>query len=547
MVVTFLLLLSILQPAQAQETLGLSDGAETDRGTLELPAVTLLGEYVVYLPVPRPKSPGLPAAMGMRTDRFSASRPAPPPVIAAPEPADLRWPSVLAATAALSGVLSPADENPQSTDGSQVRTTSAPPVWQARVDYLPRALVQSSLLLSRYSGSWERFSDLALGLADGWLESDPGCPTYLSYALKAVRRTEALLLELEGGAGAFYPPSTSPRFTLMLGAELGNQGPRIHWRERTRLYGSSDAYVEGQIGLAEQGIELAVFAGQLGVAMKASGIVRVRLPSAVTETNGLAGMELAFLPSSLPLRLWAGAAAVYYDSRLDIFPTAALELYPADWLTVTAGAAPFIRPPSKPDFYAVQADSDFPQLAVEGGYSIISRLALDISVRLQASVSFEWINGRIYRFRDRALVFEQANQGTLSGQLAWNILETAPGRPGMRVYTTGQAGFPFPLPVRAWQALLFHSVGGEWVLDFHKPPAEIIIEALWGEFADDGSLPFLFENWSIFSGLMTGIEANVDISNRHSLRAGVEIFIPIEKTEREDYTFQFLLGYGIRG
>ena len=72
--------------------------------------------------------------------------------------------------------------------------------------------------------------------------------------------------------------------------------------------------------------------------MKASGVVRDRLPSADNEMNGLARMELAFLPSSLPLRLWAGAAAVYYDSGLDIYPTADLELYPTNWLTVRAGA-----------------------------------------------------------------------------------------------------------------------------------------------------------------------------------------------------------------
>jgi hypothetical protein len=547
MVVMLLLLLSILQPAQAQEISGSNSSAKSDRGTLELPAVTLLGEYVVYLPVPRPKSPGLPAVTGMRTGRLSTSRPAPPPPITAPEPSELRWPSVHASIVRRSGVPSRADEGLQSADDLRVQTASAPPAWQARVDYLPRALVQSSLLGSRYSGSWERFTDLALGLADGWLESEPGSPTYLSCALTALRRTEALLLKLEGGAGVFYPPSTSPRFTLMLGAELGNQGPRIHWREKTRLYGNNDSNVEGQIGLAEQEIDFAVFSGQLGAAMKASGVVRDRLPSADNEMNGLAGMELAFLPSSLPLRLRAGAAAVYYDSGLDIYPTAHLELYPTNWLAVTAGAAPFIRPPSKPDLYAVQADSDLPQLAVEGGYAVTSRLALDMSARLQASVSFEWINGRIYRFRDQAFFFEQANQGTLSGQLAWNILETVPGRPGMRIYTTGKAGFPFPPPAAVWQALLFYSVGAQWVLDFHKPSTEIIIEALWGEFADDGSSPFLFENWSIFSGLMTGIEANVDISNRHSLRAGVEIFIPIEKSGQESYTLQFLLGYGIRG
>jgi len=80
-----------------------------------------------------------------------------------------------------------------------------------------------------------------------------------------------------------------------------------------------------------------------------------------------------------------------------------------------------------------------------------------------------------------------------------------------------------------------------WTTDFHKLPVEFIIKGLIGDFADDGSLPFLFTDWEIVSELMTSVEANWKIGKRGTVYTGLEMFF------LENIRYRILVGYGIRG
>jgi hypothetical protein len=175
---------------------------------------------------------------------------------------------------------------------------------------------------------------------------------------------------------------------------------------------------------------------------------------------------------------------------------------------------------------------------VEGGYSLLTELRLDPSASFGASLSFEWQKGRSYYFDAPELLFGDVSLGSITGDLIWQI---RPGRPGIRVHLTGQVGFPFPLTNRSWQNPLSRHAGVVWTTDFYKLPVEFIIKGLFGDFADDGSLPFLFTDWEIVSGLMTGVEGNWKIGKRSTVYTGLEMFL------QENFRYRILIGYGIRG
>lgn len=518
------LLLHTVSPVAAQE----SDGG----GTLQLPDVTLFGEYTVYLATPEPKAFGVPAATGMSDRRFGYPRSTATLTPADPEPPGIYWLTIPPSAAAPPGVLPDPDtravaDQPPSYAG-----------WQARVDYIPGTSAQSTLIAARSSGVWDLFGNLSFGLADGWLTRELNSPTHLLFAMEARRRIQALQIDTAVRGGTFYPPGSYPLYSIALSAELDGQGSWFHWREGTRLYGSSQAGGGTQRGSVEQDILLSLVGSRYDLTLQASGILAGERASLAAEEHGRLSLELGWLHPRSFLRLWAGTAVLYYDTSLEFYPSGGLQLYPTKSFCLVVRGAPFLRMPEKPDFYAALADSGLPQIEAEGGYSLLTELRLDPSASFGAYLSFEWQKGRSYYFDAPELLFRDINLGTITGDLIWQI---RPGRPGIRVHLTGQVGLPFPLTNRSWQNPLSSYAGIVWTTDFYKLPVEFIIKELIGDFADDGSLPFLFTDWEIVSGLMTVVEGNWKIGKRSTVYTGLEMFL------RENFRYRILIGYGIRG
>jgi hypothetical protein len=518
------LLFQIVVPVAAQE----SDGGRT----LQLPDVTLLGEYTVYLRTPEPRLLDLPAATGMSDRRFGYPRYTATLILADPEPPGVYWLTIPPSAAAPPGVMPDPDTE---ADPGQPPSYAG---WQARFDYIPGTSAHSALIAARSSSVWDLSAHLSFGLADGWLSRELNSPTHLLFGMEARRRTQTLQIDTAVRGGTFYSPESSPLYGLSLSAELTGQEGLFHWREGTRLYGNSQAGGGIQRGGIEQNLLLSLVGSRYDLSLQASGILADELTSPAAEEHGTLSLELGWMHPRSLLHLWAGAAALYYDTSLEFYPSAGFQLFPTKSFSLVVRGAPFLRMPVKPDFYAVLADSGLPQIEVEGGYSLLTELRLDPSASFGASVSFEWQNGRFYYFDAPELLFGEVSLGTITGDLIWQI---RPGRPGIRIHLTGQAGLPFPLTNRSWQNPLSSYVGVVWTTDFHKLPVEFIIKGLIGDFADDGSLPFLFTDWEIVSELMTSVEANWKIGKRGTVYTGLEMFV------LENIRYRILVGYGIRG
>ncbi|MEE8592029.1 MAG: hypothetical protein V3T35_12000 [Spirochaetia bacterium] len=524
------LLFHLVTPLAAQES-------ERD-GTLQLPDVTLLGEYTVYLRTPEPKLLGVPAAMGMSDRRFGYPRSIVTLTLSDPPAPGIYWLTIPPSAAAPPGVLPEPDTEAEPDTGAEPDQPPSYAVWQARVDYIPGTSAQSALIAARSSNVWDLSAHLSFGLADGWLTRELNSPTHLLFAVEARRRTQALQIDTAVRGGAFYPPESPPLYSIALNAELYGQEGRFRWREGTRLYGNSQAGGGTRRGGVEQDLQLSLVGSRYDLSLQASGILAGELPSLAAEEHGTFSLELGWLHPRSFVRLWAGTAALYYDASLRIYPSGGLQLYPTKSFSLVVRGAPFLHMPVKPDFYTALADSGLPQIEVEGGYSLVTELRLDPSASFGASLSFEWQKGRSYYFDAPEMVFGDNSRGTIIGDLIWQI---RPGRPGIRVHLTGQVGLPFPLTNRSWQDPLSRYAGVAWTTDFHKLPVEFIIRGLIGDFADDGSLPFLFTDWEIISGLMTSVEGNWKIGKRSTVHTGVEMFL------QENFRYRILIGYGIRG
>ncbi len=531
--------LSVPLPAQDNAV------TQSDAQTLQLPDVTLLGEYTVYLSAPAPKLPAAPAARGLSDERFAYPIGAAPPIWVAPEPATL---ILSGGTAARRYELTSSGRN-KAVDLSSADLPSAQ-AWRVRTDYIVQESVQSRFSLTRSRGLWDFSSELALGLADGWSNRNPESPTDLLFSVQATRRTECLMLDLLGSGGAFYLPSFSPLYDLQLTAELEGRGEFIRWLTRTSLYGNSETDSETEEGerrgLAAQDIELAFCGSRFCISIKGTAIMRGELPSSSLEEHGLLSAELCWMSPRRMLRFWAGAAGLVYDGSLEIVPSGGFELSATQWFTLLFQATAFLRPPPHPDFYAAQAGEGLYQMGVEGGYNLSTKALFDWTDRFGASVSFDWQKGRFYRLREEGIEFEQANEAVAAAELVWHVCKRASGRPDLRIQALSQLGLRWPLTGNIGERIEFRTVGGELVLGFQKIPVEFIIEALWGDFADDGSWPFLFSDWEIISGLTTGILSEWGIGRRHTLRTGVEFFSPIGSGDPVDYSYRFLIGYDIR-
>jgi hypothetical protein len=538
----FAVLLSLAAPAAAQST-------------LQLPDVTLFGEYTLYLAAPAPLSPEIPAATGMSDSRLSYPRSMFKVNLAEPRPPLFYWQRIPRSVLAPPGLLPDWDGNgaPQYTGEGQPAASGS---WQARVDYIPGETVISELTATRSSGVWDLSAMLDFNLADGWVTSPPDFPTDLTFWVQSRRRAQALNVDAALGGGAFYDAGSaadgSAVYSLGLVAGLYGEAGALQWREETQLSGisgigggSPPVDPDKQRGAVQQELELSLIGSRWDLSLRSGGVLAAGLPSADAEEHARTSLELGWHHPSSILRLWAGGAALYYDESLTFFPSGGLEFYPTDFFSLSLHAAPFVRLPPQRSLQilcavqAVSANSAIAHLQSEGGYSLYSELRFDPGAIFAAALSFEWINGQIYLLdaSDREMSFTDTNQGVIQGDLIWQLRA---GEPGIRLNLTGEVAAAFPLPAAPWQELLYSRAGVVWTTDFHKLPVEFIIKALIGDFADDGSRAFLFTDWEIISSLVTSIEGNWKIGKNGAVHTGFEAFLT------PNFSFRFLIGYGIR-
>jgi hypothetical protein len=533
-------LLSLAAPAAAQST-------------LQLPDVTLLGEYTLYLAAPPPPAQGIPSAAGTGESRLSYPRSLFKVDLAVPQPPLFYWQRIPRSALAPPGLLprsGPGEADRYAGEGEPGDRNS----WQVRADYIPAKTAVSEFSAARSSGVWDLAGQLHFDLADGWIANPPDFPTDLIFKAQSSRRAEVVNIDAEIGAGAFYGADSTAVYTLGMNAGSHGEAGAFQWREQTRLLGISGigggtppADPDTQRGAVQQDLELSLIGTRWDLALRSAGVLAVGLPSFEVQEHGRASLELGWRNPGSILRLWAGGAALYYDNSPAFHPSGGLELYPADFFSFSLRAAPFVGlpPPELQTLSAlrtVSQGSGVPHLQCEGGYSLYSELSFDPAIPFAATLSFEWIKGRVYLLdalqRDTSepeLDFTDFNGGAVKGDLIWQMRAA---QPGVQVHLTGALAASFPVTASFWQDRLYSHAGLVWRTDFYKLPVEFIIKALIGDYADDGSEAFLLTNWEIVSGIVTSIEGNWKIGKNGEVHTGFEAFLS------PDVSFRFLIGYG---
>jgi hypothetical protein len=520
------------------------------QSTLQLPDLTLFGEYTLYLAPPEPPAQAIPSAERLMHDRLSYPRSVLVVSLAAPPPPVSYWQRIPRSVLAPPGVLyeAPGEPSPQAGVGQ----SSSPNAWLSSVDYVPGSTLASRIYASRSSGAWDLAGSLRFNLADGWITAPPSLPTGLTLRLQARRLADALGIDGAFGLGAFYnadpAADAAAVYTLGLAAALHGEAGVLHWREGTGLFGisgvGSPSDPDVQRGAVQQDLELSLVGSRWDLSLRSAGLLAAGLPSSTLKPQGRVSLELGWRQSRSIVRMWAGGAALYAEDSPIFYPSGGLELFPNDFLAFSFQAAPFLRLPS-PGWQTLSAvqtvseDSDIPHLRGEWGYSLRSELRLDPGAVFGTAFSFEWRKGRGYTFggSEIGLDFGDINLGVLGGELIWQI---RPGRPAITLNLTGELAASFPLAAQPWRSLQYGNAGLVWRTDFHKLPVEFIIKALTGDYADDGSEPFLFTDWELFSGSVASIEANWKAGNNGTVHTGFEAFLS------PNFSFRFLIGYGIR-
>ena len=518
------------------------------QNTLQLPDVTLFAEYNLYLPAPEPKTLEIPEAVELSNHRFSYPRYLARVNLAAPIPPSTYRQGIPRAVFVFPGLRSTADPSAVHSPPNEMQSEIAAPErsWQAGIDYIPGSTLASSFAAARSTGVWDLSAELFLALADGWISTPPQAPTDLTVDLQAARRAAVLAVDTALTAGVFYNTGTSALYNIGAYAELQGETGILGFREATRLYavsgwGAVPASADTPRCAVQQDLYLSLAGAGVELSLQAAGILAAGLPSEDVEQHGRLMLELGWRSSDAFVRLYAGAASLYYRNILSFYPSGGLELYPNRVLSIVLRGAPFLRLPAREDFsgiHALGAESGLPQLQAEGGYSLVSELLVDPGARFGAALRFEWRKGRFYTLdaADLQLEYTDGNQGVLAGDVNWLI---RPDRPGIRIHLNGELATAFPLSMQTGPQLLYGYAGLAWRTDFHKPPVEFIIEALIGDFADHGSQPFLFTDWEIVSGLIAGAEANWRIGTHGTVHTGFEAYL------RPDFRYRLLIGYGI--
>jgi hypothetical protein len=536
------LLLSLSAPAEAQST-------------LQLPDVTLLGEYTLYLAAPPPPAQKIPEAAGLNESRLSYPRSLFKVDLARPRPPLFYRQSIPRSALGPPGLVPDSrfgEADPCDWEGQPAASGG----WQARVDYIPAKTVVTEFSAVWSSGVWDLAALLHFDLADGWIASPPDLPTDLTFTVQSSRRAEAVDFDAAIGVGAFYGAESEAVYTLGMNAGTHGEAGPLQWREETRLFGISriggDALPvdpDEKRAAAQQDLELSLVGSRWDLALSSAGVLAAGLPSSEVQEHGRTSLELGWSHPRAILRIRAGASALYYDDSLAFYPSGGLELYPTDFFSLSLQAGPFVSLPTRDlqslsAALAVSQGSGIPLLRCEGGYSLYSELGFDPAIPFAAALSFEWVKGRIYLLnasqRDSSgpqLEFADSNLGVLHGDLIWQM---RPARPAVRLHLTGALAASFPATASIWQDRLYSRAGLVWRTDFYKLPVEFIIKALMGDYADDGSEAFLFTNWETVSGIMTSIEGNWRIGENSAVNTGFEAFLS------PNVNFRFLIGYGFR-
>jgi hypothetical protein len=527
---------------------GAPPGAE---GVIQLPDVTLFGQDRVYLPAPGPNAllavPELPLEGGRspmpRSDR--------PLLLGEPEAGEALRLTPPAAAAAPPGLMPPPQDgdrmgNPvlESGDGDGGGLS-------LQLLYVPLSGLGSQISYSAGGGPWDTRGGVSLLLADGWLGPRPTLPARIELGWDGRWSGESLGVELEARGGACYPEAEPAAYALDLAATLSGTGVRSRWSERTSLSGQSVPGEAEQVGLAGQQLEAQAVGPLFGAWGWASGYVRAGLPEGTPTADGMAVLQAGLTPDRSWFRLWGGLGALYYMGQLGLVPVAALDLFPAPLLTVRTSAAPFLKRQSELELGPEPAPEPGPQLppagvptlAVEGGYSVSTRISLDAPPRAGAELGLEYLTGTLYHEESGVWRLGPTEQARLEGELSWRIILPSEAGAGLRLLLSGQASGPFPPTSETLRASWRGLLGSRLVLDFSKVPLQLIMGVLWGELADDEEQAFLGSEGGISPGLAVSLRGTVTVQKRYAFSAGAELLLG---GAGQQPAWRFLIGYGAR-
>ena len=474
-VVLVLLLLLPGAPSWAQE-------APAGR-VLVLPDVTLSAEDPLYL--------GIPAAVGWKLDvpeqppmdrqrlwaaevppRIRGLRVLPPLPSSAPRPTQ-------ASRGATPGLLPGAPGPPP--DGPYPALGEAAAEAGLRLLYRTGTTAGVDLWLDRRRGSWETAASSALTLS-GELPSSFEVRAAASLQPAAWRGS----LQVDG-AGIVRPQSAG-FLAGGLFAELRRDPAPFGMGSATRVLveqpaEASDAWLLLSQGLTGswEGTSWALRAG--GTAYAARG--------ASAALRGLARLGLEWAGSAFTVS--AGASLLASEGSLRPYPEAAVELRPFPPLSLQAGLAAYLEQPAPFLVREALGGGARPGLLPPAGWKARFAAVLDaprtgsIGIELQAFEGERPLmrNGLLYLETDPHLAAEALARLTLNPKE--RLL------PRLTLSAEGNAGIPLPVSAQAFRRPLYGGLGAGLQLGFAKWPAELILQARWGDISVQNLAAWLAE------------------------------------------------------
>ena len=484
-----LLLLLPSAPSWAQE-------APAGR-VLVLPDVTLSAEDPLYLAVPAAVGWNLAAPEQPPMDRqrlWAAEVPprirglvAPPPErvttplpSSAPHPAGAKPGLLPGVTPGLQRGATPVAPGPP-PDGPSSASDGAAAEAGLRLLYRTGTTAGFDLWLDRLRGSWETTASSAFTLS-GELPS--------SFELKAA--ASLLRADWRGslqvdGVGIVRPQA--PGFLAGgLFAELRRDPAPFGMGSATRLLAEQPAEAGDAWLLLSQdltgswrGAHWALRAG--GTAYAAMGVS--------TALHGLARLGLEWAGSALTVS--AGASLLASEAGLRPYPEAAVELRPFPPLSLQAGLAAYLEQPAPFLVRETFGEGERLDLLPPAGWKARFAAVLDAPRTGGIGIALEAFEGERPLLRNGLLYLETGPHlaAEALGRLTLNPKERL--LPRLTLSAEADAGIPLPISAQAFRRPLYGGLGAGLKVGFARWPAELILQARWGDIPVQGLSAWLAE------------------------------------------------------
>ena len=602
-------------PALAQDGPGVSAGR-----VLELPTVTLVGVDTLFLEPPAPRRHDELPRLELATKRRQLASTTGTRVPGGPVLAAAIGRSATGGLGTPDGVQAPPGEpyaGPLFEAGAASPQLHDPVVlppgsplgaaWSSLSYYVPTEVIRSTLRAVRRHGAWETAADLDLALADGWTNLSPGAASFVLGRLEGdwrggrraagnaqavepdlppdlpsgqggvlgpapeardLRPESPLGLRLGAAMGAFLAPVAEPRYTLSLDQQLTARFGRMSLIHGTEAVGMSPGTGTLQAGLLGQRITLEAYPGEFAVHAGAAGYLKGTVDPDSGALDALVRLAAGYHAPGGVLTLAAGAAGVYRQGALDVYPEAAIQLSPWDFLRFSAGAAAFLEGtgpsgtrslwsggaglfggaggapvvPATPigvlhesiaaeetGLYALGALASAappPVLESQSGYRLRSGLLFAPAGRVRAELAAELLFGSVYEGWEGVLELREVSRFSVLAQLSAWLLRFGGAGAGLEITVRGFAAASVPFASELLAALHGERLEGALQLAFPNSPLRLILGVLWGEIPAGLPAAAMLSPWEPFRGSALSLRADLRFGRRHGVLLGGELRRP---------------------